>query len=205
MESMISTSGASCSTESSTSGRLVSESTSSAPLRADSRWARSFNWLTDSSPETYSTRKPWHRLLEIWSIRVAFPMPGAPPTSTSEPFTAPPPKTRSSSPMPVENRISLLSSISVMCTAFAAFLADGRPAARALGALSCSTMVFHAPQDGHRPAHFGVSFPQAVQKNTVFVFPAMVVTLRFLFRSGQAALARSLVCIPCYYNIGRRP
>jgi hypothetical protein len=31
-------------------------------------------------------------------------------------------------------------------------------------------MVLKAPQPGQRPIHFGVSFPQLVQKNTVFVF-----------------------------------
>lgn len=34
-------------------------------------------------------------------------------------------------------------------------------AARA--AWGCSTMVFHAPQAGHFPAHLGVSLPHSVQ------------------------------------------
>ena len=41
-------------------------------------------------------------------------MPGAPPTSTREPLTAPPPSTRSSSPIPVEKRSSSVVSISRM-------------------------------------------------------------------------------------------
>ena len=34
----------------------------------------------------------------------------------------------------------------------------------------CSTSVFHAPQLGQRPAHFGVSLPHSVQKKTLFAF-----------------------------------
>ena len=36
------------------------------------------------------------------------------------------------------------------------------PAADAFGA-ACSTMEFHAPQAGQRPAHFAVSLPHSVQ------------------------------------------
>ena len=94
-------------------------------------------------------------------------MPGAPPTSTREPFTAPPPSTRSSSPMPVEKRSSSVVSTWPMGVgrlmgtpraepwAVGAFLA-GRSAGR-------STMVFQAPQAGHRPCHLGVSLPHSVQ------------------------------------------
>ena len=88
------------------------------------------------------------------------------PTSTSEPLTAPPPRTRSSSPMPVENRISASASSSVTGRALRTLPPPaGReapfPAARA--AWGCSTMVFHAPQAGHFPAHLGVSLPHSVQ------------------------------------------
>ena len=38
-----------------------------------------------------------------------------------------------------------------------------------LGAVSCSTMVFQAPQAGHFPDHFGVSLPHSVQKNVVLL------------------------------------
>ena len=37
-------------------------------------------------------------------VSVDLPMPGEPPSSTSDPGTRPPPSTRSSSPMPVESR-----------------------------------------------------------------------------------------------------
>ena len=37
------------------------------------------------------------------------------------------------------------------------------PFPAALAAWGCSTMVFHAPQAGHFPAHLGVSLPHSVQ------------------------------------------
>ena len=40
-------------------------------------------------------------LLQSCNIRVDLPIPGSPPTKTREPFTKPPPKTLSSSPIPV--------------------------------------------------------------------------------------------------------
>ena len=45
------------------------------------------------------------------SSSVDLPMPGSPPSSTSDPGTTPPPSTRSNSPMPVERRV--LSRISI--------------------------------------------------------------------------------------------
>ena len=33
-----------------------------------------------------------------------------------------------------------------------------------------SLMVFHAPQDGHLPYHFGLSYPQSPHRKTVFCF-----------------------------------
>ena len=167
MESTISTSGVSAVTDSSTSPRLVSEMTNSRSLWTFSRRARSFSWCSDSSPDTYRTLFSRQRLSQICSISVDLPMPGAPPTSTSEPLTAPPPRTRSSSPMPVGKRISSSASSSVTGRARRRVPpAAGRetapfPAARAAG--GCSTMVFHAPQAGHRPAHLGVSLPHSVQ------------------------------------------
>ena len=55
----------------------------------------------DSSPETYSTLPSPDILLQSCKIKVDFPIPGSPPKSTKEPFTSPPPKTLSSSPIPV--------------------------------------------------------------------------------------------------------
>ena len=106
MESTIRISGFISSTVSTMSESRVSERMYSSSGDTPSRSARSFSWRSLSSPETYSTRRPAHRLSQIWSSRVDFPIPGAPPTSTREPATAPPPRTRSSSPIPVEKRIS---------------------------------------------------------------------------------------------------
>ena len=80
--------------------------------------------------------------------------------------SAPPPRTRSSSPMPVEKRISALSPSSVTGRALGA--ATAREEAMLLpfpftGDSGRSTTVVHAPQAGQRPAHFGVSFPHSVQ------------------------------------------
>ena len=40
-----------------------------------------------------------------------------------------------------------------------------------------STQVFHAPQAGHLPNHFGDSLPHSLQKNAVFSFAAMIFVL----------------------------
>ena len=68
--------------------------------------------------------------------------------------------------MPVENRISSVVSTSVKEIAFTVrkglFGGAARPPL-VLGAASCSTTVFHAPQAGHFPTHLGVSLPHSVQ------------------------------------------
>ena len=73
---------------------------SSNPRRA----ARSRTWPGDSSPVAYSTPavppEAWLRPAAAWSRSVDLPIPGSPPTSTSDPGTSPPPRTRSSSAMP---------------------------------------------------------------------------------------------------------
>ena len=170
MESTISTSGSSRRTHSSTSPSRVSDRTNRFSLSTERRLARSFSWRADSSPETYSTLQLRPSCWQIWSISVDLPIPGAPPTSTSEPFTAPPPSTRSSSPMPVGKRISSSSCRDVMVDAFTVYaircvlpLLAGRSA-------GCSTMEFHAPHTAQRPAHLGLSLPHSVQKKTVFAF-----------------------------------
>ena len=66
-----------------------------------------------------------------------------------------------------------------MSASFSGFLFPTFPAAKILVGLSVtmvfSTMVFHEPQAGQRPIHFGYSFPQFVQKNTVFSFPVTAI------------------------------
>ena len=121
------------------------------------RSARNFICLTLSSPDTYSTR-----LLPILSTvcrtRVDFPMPGSPPKSTNEPGTRPPPSTRFSS----ASFMSIRGSSSVDTSS----IATGRDVAFSLNDAICaalsvrilfSTKLFHAPQAGHLPAHFGES------------------------------------------------
>ena len=111
-------------------------------------------------------------------------MPGAPPMSTRDPCTAPPPSTWSSSPMPVWKRSSSESSISLsrlawgrLCRPPTAVLA--LPRTRSEG---CSTMVFQLPQAGQRPCHLGNSLPHSVQKKMVFAFIGVT---RFRWSAGQ--------------------
>ena len=46
-----------------------------------------------------------HMLASAIVVSVDFPIPGAPPISTSDPGTTPPPSTESSSPMPVPSAL----------------------------------------------------------------------------------------------------
>src|SRR3954470_9020169 len=94
-------------------------------------------------------------------------MPGAPPISTSDPGTSPPPSTRSNSPMPVLNRSTLGDSTWPSGIGFRARPA-GRPlAARDAAARFSSAIVFHSPQPGQRPCHLGLSCPHELQAKTV--------------------------------------
>ena len=68
---------------------------------------------------------------------VDLPMPGAPPSSTSDPGTKPPPSTRSSSPMPVPSRSTAGASTSASGTGRSAFARPAeRPGARRAGRLA---------------------------------------------------------------------
>ena len=108
------------------------------------------------------------RLASAIVVSVDLPIPGAPPISTSEPGTIPPPSTLSSSPIPVLRR-----SCSAAATSPSATGATRRrrvPAPRAArgaappaGRRTSSTSVFHSPQPGHCPAQRAVSWPQAEQ------------------------------------------
>ena len=98
-------------------------------------------------------------------VSVDLPIPGEPPSSTSEPGTSPPPSTMSSSPMAVLRR-GARSALTSRRGTGRAVGPDGR-ARRGppLGARS-STSVFHSPHDGHWPCHLGVCAPHAEQENT---------------------------------------
>ena len=137
------------------------------------RFARSFSCLADSSPLTYSTRLPvLHKFAHTCSSSVDLPMPGSPPMSISAPSTMPPPNTRSSSLMPVDERTATSSGISRRS------MAEAPVPGRCFGAFAGapvtigadSTIVFHAPHPGQRPTQRDVSYPHAVQANRVFSF-----------------------------------
>ena len=182
MESTIRISGCNASAASTTSESRVSERIYKSSGSTPSRSALSFSWRSLSSPEMYSTFLPVHRLLQICSSSVDLPMPGAPPTRTRLPATAPPPSTRSSSPMPVENRISP-SLVTSRMRLGVRLLPTGADFALpiATGFSICSSMVLNAPQPGQRPIHFRVSLPQLVQKNTVFVLAMLFLLMAFSF------------------------
>src|SRR2546425_12318622 len=138
-----------------------------------SRAAHSRTWSGDSSPETYSVRIPaCSRRAAHWSSSVDLPIPGSPPTSTTDPGTIPPPNTKSNSGRPVLHRSTLLLSTSESRTGGtlegSAFPRSTFPTFRPT---TSSTSVFHAPHASQRPPHFGCSAPQSVQRNTECALP----------------------------------
>ncbi len=101
--------------------------------------------------------------------RVDLPMPGSPPTRIAEAGTMPPPRTRSSSPMPESARGSGGSSVASAPRAIR--LPRAAPSERPAGPSArpaSSTMEFQAPQASQRPAHFEWVAPQALQTNVAF-------------------------------------
>ena len=70
-----------------------------APTFVCRRIARILICRSDSSPDTYSTFWESAISIAICSINVDLPIPGSPPTSTTEPGTIPPPSTRANSPI----------------------------------------------------------------------------------------------------------
>src|SRR2546430_4359121 len=146
----------------------VSPRTCTAPASSVRRSARRRTWSGDSSPETYSVLTPaCSSRAAHCSSSVDFPMPGSPPTSTTDPGTMPPPSTKSNSGRPVCQRVNVPAPTADRRTGGlpdggACFL-SARPADRPTAS---STSVFQAPQASQRPAHFGWSAPQSVQRNT---------------------------------------
>ena len=89
-------------------------------------------------------------------------MPGSPPMSISPPSTIPPPSTRFSSSIPVETRMVSSSGMSVTGMAAApvpgrCLMGFGTPGPFAGSAARDSSIVFHAPQEGHCPSQREVS------------------------------------------------
>ena len=104
-------------------------------------------------------------------VIVDLPIPGAPPISTSDPGTSPPPSTRSNSPIPVAEPLHprCLDLAERHRRERAAGRARERRLRRRAGAAArfSSAIVFHSPQPGQRPCHFGLSCPQELQAKTV--------------------------------------
>src|SRR5437773_1813913 len=158
----------------------VSPSTCTAPASTASRSARSRTCSGDSSPETYSVETPARsRCAAHCTSHVDFPMPGSPPTSTTDPGTIPPPSTKSSSRSPVGHRSTPGAPSSDSRTGGrsreAVRLLSDRPTVRLRGS---SASVFHAPHASQRPPHFGCSAPQSVQRNTEPPLPLRTVEPR---------------------------
>src|SRR5689334_15962490 len=91
---------------------------------------------------------------------VDLPMPGSPPTSSTEPRTKPPPVTRSSSVMPEDRRgASLLLPVSDS-SANVRPLRLERIETGTLPLVSSSASVFHSPQESHLPCQRLYAAPQ---------------------------------------------
>ena len=133
--------------------RLVSQSSDKVSPNSPIRSARIFICCRDSSPEIYNTSVfCMERFRHTCKSSVDFPIPGSPPTKTREPFTIPPPKTRSNSFSPVVSRSSRPVLISAIFTT-SAFAASFRTFAGADLSITSSTKVFHPPHPGHCPIH----------------------------------------------------
>ena len=90
---------------------------------------------------------------------VDLPMPGSPPSSSTEPGTKPPPVTRSNSPMPVAMRgagsLAPPRSDKAKTRPLPPVSAGGAPA---FG--DSSIIEFQAPQESQRPCQRGATAPQ---------------------------------------------
>src|SRR5665647_241436 len=108
-------------------------------------------------------RWPARAIREVaWVNSVDLPMPGSPPTSSTEPRTKPPPVTRSSSAMPEDRRgASWLLPVRVSSL-------NSRPlrlerietGIEVAPVVSSSASVFHSPQDSHLPCQRLKAAPQ---------------------------------------------
>ena len=141
------------------------------------RSARILTCAADSSPQTSSAGRPAATLSSTCSRSVDLPMPGSPPTSTSEPGTMPPPSTRSSSSMPLENRSVADETTSDRRTGPVAVpppapspLFAPRPRRLGAAATTSSTNESQAPQSGQWPSHLASRRPHSPQVKTVCVF-----------------------------------
>src|SRR5262249_5416729 len=136
---------------------------------------------------------------------VDLPMPGSPPISVTEPATRPPPKTRSSSPMPVSTRGSSapLTSASVFAPTD-----PGASAARAVAAAGFVTVTgvseFHALHCGHCPCHLRLSLPHSSQRKIARAL-AMLVSLRDSLTSKARSLTQTAPELSHEHRLYSRP
>src|SRR5215475_4483983 len=91
---------------------------------------------------------------------VDLPMPGSPPTSSTEPRTKPPPVTRSSSAIPEERRGASWLLPDSDSSANVRPLRLERIDTGTLPVVSSSASVFHSPQDSHLPCQRLYAAPQ---------------------------------------------
>src|ERR671934_2330252 len=91
---------------------------------------------------------------------VDLPMPGSPPTSSTEPRTKPPPVTRSSSVIPDERRGASGLFPARLSSAKVRPLRLERIDTGTLPVVSSSASVFHSPQDSHLPCQRLYAAPQ---------------------------------------------
>ena len=134
--------------------------------------ARIFTCEQLSSAEKYKTRCSRDRWAAICVSRVDLPMPGSPPSSTSEPETIPPPSTVSNSEMP-EGVLSYLSNLTLVrrCARGAEYSPPRAFAAAGFSSFTASSaMVLNFPQAGHLPSHLGLVAPHSAHTNIVPFF-----------------------------------
>src|SRR3972149_1362913 len=91
----------------------------------------------------------------IWDV----PMPGSPPTRITEPVTTPPPRTLSSSLIPVEVLCSYPAFIELRSCGSDLRNCTGRESREGTDSFLSSTRVFHSPQSGHLPSHLVLVYP----------------------------------------------
>src|SRR5882724_12926001 len=111
-------------------------------------------------------------MLVAWVRSVDLPIPGSPPTSSTEPRTNPPPVTRSSSAMPEERRgASWLLPVSVSSLNSRPLRLERIETGIVVApVVSSSTSVFHSPQDSHLPCQRLYAAPQFWQtKESAFL------------------------------------
>ena len=160
MESMTSKSGFCSNTWRSMRSKSVSLSTYKLSSNAFKRSARMRIWRELSSPVTYKTLCFLATYAHMRKFKLDLPTPGSPTINTNEPGIMPPPNTRFISGEPAENLGK--SSVSIVFIGFGiefvlfVFKLKLRfILVKELGSSSSSTSVFHLPQPGHLPSHFG--------------------------------------------------